>query len=105
MGFPRHLRNRPAVRQPASSRRASDLPQKQFGSRVCTNDTQCNERPPFARWPDLTYPAAALVARIRLRLFASLTKNRKSSTLQLLHRWPEHMQLETERLILRSFHQ
>jgi RimJ/RimL family protein N-acetyltransferase len=49
-------------------------------------------------------PAAALVARIPSRPFASLTKNRKSFTLQL-PRWRarEHMQLETERLILRSF--
>jgi RimJ/RimL family protein N-acetyltransferase len=52
----------------------------------------------------LTCPAAALVARIPFRPFASLTKNRKSSSLQLPRRWPQnHMQLETERLTLRPF--
>jgi hypothetical protein len=50
------------------------------------------------------YPAAALVARIPSRPFASSTK--ESKIIYLLAVAPEateHMQLETERLILRSF--
>src|SRR5512132_1954581 len=72
-----HLRNRPAVRPPASSLRASDLRQRQFGSLVCTNDMLCSELLLHARWPHLMYPAAALVARIPARPFASSTKESK----------------------------
>ena len=49
----------------------SVLPQKQFGSLACTNDMQCNELLLRAWWPDLMYPAAALVARIPCRSFPS----------------------------------
>jgi RimJ/RimL family protein N-acetyltransferase len=50
------------------------------------------------------YPAAALVAHIPLRLFASLTKESKIIyTAVAAPEATEHMQLETERLILRSF--
>src|SRR5260370_35379591 len=77
MVCPRHLRNRPAARQPASSLRASDLRQRPVGSLVCSNDMQCNESLPRAPRPDLMYLGAALVARIRLHPFASSTKESK----------------------------
>jgi hypothetical protein len=38
---------------------------------------QCNELLLRASWPDLMYPAAALVARIPLRPFASLIRESK----------------------------
>src|SRR6266481_3314994 len=104
MVCPRHLRNRPAVRQPVSSLRASDLHQRQFGSLVCTNGRQCSELLPRAQQPDLMYSAAAPVARIPLRPFASL--NKQSKIVYIVVAAPEateHMQLETERLILRRF--
>jgi RimJ/RimL family protein N-acetyltransferase len=50
------------------------------------------------------YPAAALVARILLRPSASLTKESKIIYIAVAApEATEHMQLETERLILRSF--
>ncbi len=65
---------------------------------------QCSELLLRARWPDLMYPAAARVARIPLRPFASLTK--ESKIIYIAAAAPEateHMELATERLILRRF--
>src|SRR5882724_5121485 len=87
----RHLRNRPAVRQPASSLRASALRQKQFGSLVCTNDMLCSELLLHARCPHLMYPAAALVARIPPRLFASSTKESKIIYIVAVARRPQNI--------------
>src|SRR4029077_4164711 len=84
MVCPRHLHNRPAVRQSASSLRASDLRQKQFGSLACTNDMQCTELLPLARWLDLTYLAVALVARIPRSVRASFNLNRMSRAYRML---------------------
>jgi hypothetical protein len=65
---------------------------------------QCSELLLRARWPDLMYSAAALVARIPLHPFASSTKESKISYIVVAAREPkEHMQLETKRLILRCF--
>src|SRR4030095_6697548 len=96
-----HLRNPRAVRQPASSLRASALRQKQFGSLVCTNDMLCSELLLRARSRHLMYPAAALVALIPLRPLASLTN--ESKIIYIVAAAPQaqnQMQLETERLIL-----
>src|SRR5882757_2343774 len=101
-----HLRNRPAVRPPASSLRASALLQRQFGSLVCANDTQCNWPRLRAPRQGLKYPAAALVARIPSRPFASSTKESKIIYIvDVAWRPQNQMQLEIERLILRSFHE
>src|SRR5258707_15759374 len=99
-----HPRNRPAVPPPTSSLRASDLRQRQFGSLVCANDTQCNRPRLRASRQGLKYPGAALVARIPSRPFASSTKESKIIYIVDVARRPENqMQLETEQLILRSF--
>ena len=68
---------------------------------------QCSELLLRARWPDLMYAAAAPVARIALRPFAS-SNQRIENHLHCSRRSvtdEKHMQLETERLILRSFRQ
>ena len=64
----------------------------------------CSELLLHTRWLDLMYPAAALVARIPARPFASSTKESKIIYIvAVVPEATECMQLETERLFLRRF--
>src|SRR2546430_7760041 len=118
----RRLRSRRVVRQPASWLRSSGLGQTQFGCHVCINGTRCNTLRLRESHSDLMYPAAEPVAHIPPDLLSSqLNRNSWPDCMlpapsccdpiwwgtRCAVRTPQRsgptMELQTSRLILRSF--
>src|SRR4030095_353000 len=103
MVCPRHLRNRPVVRQPASSLRALALRQRQFGFHVCKDDTLRNLSPPRAQPPSSPYQAAARGGQTPVRALASCNMNRSSTRARIHTLHPDSRESPSAVLLTSAF--